>query len=158
MLVGGGVEDILGAMGLENLLHAHGVGDVSDDGVCLDGGVFAGHHESNLVEGRLGLVDENHLGWIVEGNLAHHFGTDAAGGAGDENAFAAEEVGHGGHVDLDFGAGEEVFDVDLAHVGVVDLRLAVPFGDGGHHEDMYTAFDEAVEHFLVGADDVALER
>ena len=121
MLIGGGMEDIVGTVGSEDALHMFFIGDAADDGVAQNIGILAGHHEANIVHGGLGLVDEDHQRGLIDGNLAHHLRTDRAGGSGDEDALASELSTDGVHIDFDLIAGKEVFDVDLVEVLVGEL-------------------------------------
>ena len=89
VLVGGGMEDVVGTELGEDLLHVVLVGNAADDGVALDGGELACHHEADVVHGCLCLVDEDEGGGVVDGNLAHHLGTDGAGSTGDEDDVVA---------------------------------------------------------------------
>jgi hypothetical protein len=80
-----------------------------------------------VVEVELGELEEGQAGRAIGGELAAQFATDAAAGAGDHDALAADEGGDVGAVELDGLSPEEVLDLDVADVGDVDLAI----GDGG---------------------------
>ena len=157
VLVGGGMEDVVGTVGGEEGLHVGGIGDAADDGLAMDVGELTGHHEADVVHGGLGLVDEDHRGGLVDGYLTDHLGADGAGSTGDEDDMITELGTDGGHVDLDLLAGKEVFDVDLAEVAVGELGLAIPLLGSGHHHDLDACGEELVDHGGVLTEELALE-
>ena len=57
VLVGRGVEDIIGAERLEDGFHSVFLADRGNHGLSLDVRVFVGHHKADVVLRRLGLVD-----------------------------------------------------------------------------------------------------
>lgn len=158
VLVGCGVEHVFGTVFAEYLFHAALVGDVGHDCERMDAGPAARHHEADFVEGCFGLIDEDEFGRVESGYLPHHFGADAAGGSGDENAFAAEQGADGFHVDLDFVARQEVFGVYFLELCVAEVALAVPFLRAGEHHDLDSGIEQGVDHRVVVAQGVALQR
>ena len=100
VLIGCGMEDIVGPVVSEELLHAGGVGDRGNDEYGVDGGELASHHQPDIVHGCLGLVDEDHLAGVEEGDLMDHLAAYAAGSTSDEDDLIAELAGNGVHVDV----------------------------------------------------------
>ena len=79
MLVGCGVENIVGMAGAEDVFHALFLHNAHHDNAALDVRKALTHHQTNVVLRRLGGVDENHFARFKHGYLAHHLGAYAAG-------------------------------------------------------------------------------
>ena len=159
VLVGSCMEDVFRPVFSEYLLHVPLVGNAGDNGEIIDVGVFPGHHKPDVVHRRLGLVDENHPGWLEPGHLADHLGADRAGRSGDEDAFSGQQGPYGIHVHLDLVPRKEVFHVHFMQLAMAQgVVLAVPFLGRRHHHDLDAGIDELVHHLLVLAEAVTLER
>ena len=114
VLVGGGMEDVVGAELGEDLLHVVLVGNAADDGVTGYIGELACHHQADVVHGGLCLVDEYHGRGSVEGNLTYHFGTYGTSSTCDEDDLVLKQLPNGVHVHFYLVARQEVFDVHFA--------------------------------------------
>ena len=90
MLVSCGVEDIVGTVVGENLLHMLLVGDGADYGKGAYVAVLRSHHQTDVMHRGLRLVDEYHLRRLELCHLTHHFASNRSGSAGDEYLAAAE--------------------------------------------------------------------
>lgn len=157
VLVGGSMEDVVGTELGEDLLHVVLVGNAADNGVTRYVGELTCHHKADVVHGGLCLVDEYHGRGTVEGNLAHHLGTYGAGGAGDEDDLAVEQLANGVHVDLNLVTWQEVFNVNLLKLDMREFAVAVPLFGCWHHHDAYSCGKELVDHLVVLAEEGALE-
>ena len=157
VLIGSGMEDVVGVVGSEDALHVPGIGDAADDGLALDIGEATGHHETYVVHGGLGLVDENHRGGTEEGYLTYHLGTDGACSTGDKDDLTTELGSDGIQIDLYLLARQKVFDIDLAEVAVGELGTTVPLLGGGHHHHLDTCGEEGIDHGGVLTEELALE-
>ncbi len=156
VLIGCGMEDIVGTVVGEELVHAGLIADGGDDGVGLDIGEAVCHEEAYIVHGCFGLVDEDHLAGMEMGYLADHLAAYAAGGAGDEDDLVAELVGDGIHIDVYPVAGEEVLDLDFMELVVLEVGILVEVLYLGHHLDLDVVGDEVVDELLTGAEMVGL--
>ena len=156
MLISCGMEDIVGTVLGEELIHAGLVADGGDDGEGLDIGEAVGHHQSDIVHRGLGLIDEDHLTGMEEGDLVDHLATDRACSTGDEDDLVAELVGDGIHIDVDPVARKEVFDLDLMELVVLEVGILIEVLYLGHHLDLDIAGDEVVDELLTGAEVVGL--
>ena len=107
------MEDILRAIGAEDVLHAALVGDARDDGHGLHLGELPLEHQSHVVLRRLCLIDQDEARRRELRNLVHHLGTDAAGGAGDEDVGTGEQRLDSLQIDLNLVAWQEVFNLHL---------------------------------------------
>ena len=158
MLVGGCMENIIGAVGSKDLFHVLLVGNAADDGVTGYIGELACHHQADVVHGSLCLVDEDEGGGVVYGNLAYHLGTDGAGSTGDEDDLVLKQLSNGIHIDFYLVARQEVLDVHFTEVAVCEFGGAVPLLGGRHHHDVDTCSKELVHHLAVLAEHLCLER
>ena len=114
VLVGSGVEHVVGPVRGEELFHVFTVCDCGNHGEARYVGELAAHEQLHVVHGRLGLVYEYHLGGVIDGCLLDHFAAYAAGGAGDEYLLAVELAAYLFHIHLYLLAGQEVFDFHVA--------------------------------------------
>ena len=158
VLVGSGMEDVVGTELREDLLHVALVGNAADDGVTGYIGELVCHHQSDFVHGCLCLVDEYHGRGTVEGNLTHHLGTYGTGSTGDEDDLVLKQLSNGIHVHFYLVAWQEVLDVHLAEVAVCEFGGAVPLLGGRHHHDVYACGKELVHHLGVLTEHLCLER
>ena len=157
VLVGGGVEDVVGFEAAEVEIHAGAVADRCDDGLDLDVRIVARHLDADVVLGGFGLVDEHH-GCRAEGcDLTHDLAADGASRTGDEDAATLDLVGQGVEVHLYLLAWKKVFDADFLELrGTVGL--GVPLGDIGGHVNLCPRGDYAILELLVAAEVVVPER
>ena len=114
VLVGGGVEDDLRLVFLEELPHSRLVGDAGDAGVERRGGVGGQELPLDLEDAVLAAADEHEFAGIEPHDLAADFRADAAAGAGDHDPPPFQELADHLCVQLDRGAAEQVADVDVA--------------------------------------------
>ena len=115
MLVGCGMEDIVGMMLGEDAFHTGGIGDAGYDGFARDISIVLFHEEADIVHWGLSLVNENQALWLVDGNLLHHLGTYTSGCSRYQNGATAEELSYRIHIHFDFVSWKKVFDIHLAH-------------------------------------------
>ena len=131
VLVGGGVEEEVGAFAGEELAHQGAVAAVGHDGE--DRGVVAALVDEggvDLVEGGLGELDEDEALGAGGPDLAGELAADGAARAGDEDGLAAEGFAHGGGVDLALAAAEEVGDLNGAQLEAADVAAGEEAGQG----------------------------
>ena len=79
MLVGSGMEHVVGMVFPENGFHVALVADGGHYGFGLDVRILAGHHQAAVVLWGFGLVDEHQLPGVKLGNLPDYFAADTAG-------------------------------------------------------------------------------
>ena len=158
MLVCCGVEDVVGLVAAEDVLHECLVGDACHDGVAEDVGILGGHDAADVVHGCLGLVDEYHFLGVEACHLVDHLAADAACGAGDEDAVCLEQPSDGLHVHFYLLAWQQVFDVHFMEQAGAQLALSVPLLFGvGHHHDFDAGRDECVDDGVLFAEVCCLQ-
>ena len=115
------MENIIGAVGLENLFHAGFIGNAGDDSVGLDFRPVEVHHQPDVVLRSLRLVDQNQFRWMIDGNLSHHFRTDAACRTRYHDFLSTQETADSVHVYMDLFAWKQVLNTDFLelHVGII---------------------------------------
>lgn len=158
VLVGCGVEHVVGAARGKEFVHALLHADVGDDGLRIDAGPLPRHHQADVVQGRLGLVDEGEPGWGELCHLPDYFAADTAGRAGDEDGFASELRLDGIEVDLYLLTGQQVLDVNFFELGVAQITLAVPLLQAGIHADFHACLEQPADHLGVVADGIIFQR
>ena len=159
MLVCCGVEDVVGLVATEDVLHECLVGDACYDGVAEDVGELGSHDATHVMHGCLGLVDEYHLLGLEACHLVHHLASDAACSTCDEHTIGLQLLSDGLHVHFDFLSWQQVFDVHLMEQAGAQLALAVPFLFGvGHHHDFDAGRDEAIDDGILFAEVCYLQR
>ena len=72
MLVGGCMEHIVGLEASEDILHTLLLTDGSDHSLCLDMRKLLGHHQTDVMLRRLGLVNQHHRSRLELSHLPHH--------------------------------------------------------------------------------------
>ena len=158
VLIGRRVEDVLGAVSLEDVLHPGLVGDVGDDGGGVDFGPFLLDLEADVVQRGFGRIDQDQLVGVEQRHLTHDFTADGAGGAGDENALPFQVRGNLLHVDMDGVAAQEVLDLDFLD-GAPRQGTGQIVREFRRQEDLDAALQEAVgqvgvlQHFRLGRRD-----
>ena len=85
MLVGSSMEHVVRPERTEDLLHTALTADTRHHHLRLNVREVPRHHQTDIVLGRLGLVDEHHLGRFEGGHLAHHLRTDTTGRTSDQH-------------------------------------------------------------------------
>ena len=143
MLVGRGVEDVLGAILVEDFLHPGLVGDVGNDGGGVDFGPFFLDFQADVVQRGFGRVDQDELEGIEHRHLPHDFTADGAGGARDEHALPLQVRGDLLQIDLDRVAAQKVLDLNLLDGALPEGSLPIV----GHlrcHENLDTLLQETV--------------
>ena len=159
VLVGGGVENIVGLKLVEDFLHAVFLANARHHGVRRDVWIFVFHHQADVVLRRLCLVDEHHFRRFVNGNLSHHLRADTSSRPRDEHFFAAEQCANLFHVHFDFVAWQEVFDFHLAELYVlVDILVFAPSLSILGDVDFHAGTDERVLQFAVVDKHFVFER
>jgi len=123
VLVGGGVEDGVGLVTIEDLVEARRVADVGNDGDKADRGEGLEQLVVDLEDLVLAVVENHELGGPERGNLAAEFTANGAAGAGDEHDLALDELGHRAEVGGDGVAAEQVLDGDLPQAQGVDAAV-----------------------------------
>ena len=158
VLVGCGVEDVVGAERAEDFLHAVLLADGGDHGMCLNVGVLLGHHQADVVLRCFGLVDEYHFCGMIDGDLAYHLRTDGACRTCNHHLLAAEECADAVHIHLYLVARQQVLNLDFAqlHLFISALVLVPLFGILGD-EYLHAQFDEHILEFLVVHEEILLE-
>ena len=158
MLVCRGVEDVLGAVFVEDFLHPGLVGDVGDDGGGVDFGPFLLDFQADVVQRGFGRVNQDELEGIEHRNLPHDFTADGAGGARDEHPLPFQVGGNLLQVDLDGVAAQEVLDLDFLDGALLEGSLPI-IGHLRRHEDLDALLQETVrqvgvlEHLRLGRRD-----
>lgn len=158
VLVGRRVEDVLGAVSLEDVLHPGLVGDVGDDGEGVDLGPFLLDLEADIVQRGFGRIDQDQLVGVEQRHLTHDFTADGAGGAGDEDALPFQVRGDLLHVDMDGVAAQEVLDLDFLD-GAPGQGTGQIVREFRRQENLDAALEEAVgqvgvlQHFRLGRRD-----
>lgn len=163
VLVGGGVEDNLGAVLLKDVADAVLDADVTDDGDEVEVREGLLKVEAEVVERCLGVVEKDELADAEGGDLGDQLGADAAGSPGDEDDFAGKGVGDLGAIVPDLIPHEEVLYADaLDALGGDGGGIAL--ADTGHEVGMepnrLAGVDEVLplaEKVLLGGEDDALE-
>ena len=146
MLVGGGVEHVVGTVFSEDGFHVALVADGGHDGIGLDFRELAGHHQATVVLRCLCLVYQYQLVRSELGNLLHDLAADATRRTGYQDALVLEQCLDGREVNLYLVAGQQVLDFNLPELGRGDVALAVPFHGGVHGIDGDAVLDEQVHH------------
>lgn len=125
VLVGGGMEDDVRAMGAEDGLDALGEADIGDNGGDPDPVPPAAPQQIFIdVKDRVfAMADEDQLGGAVAEELAAELAADGAAAACDEDAPAAHQLLDGGDVGADGIAAQEVFDIDVAQLVNADRAV-----------------------------------
>ena len=118
------MEDVLRPEFGENGFHPGLVGHVRHEGLRLELRPAVLDFEPEVVERRLGRIDQDELVGIEHRHLAHDLAADGARGAGDEHSLPFQMRRDLLHVDLDGIAAEQVLDLDLLHHPF--LRAGVP--------------------------------
>ena len=103
------------------MLHTGSIGDAGNDGLAWDIRIVLVHEESNIVHRGLCLIYQNQTGWMVNGNLLHHLGTDTSCCTCNENGATIEELADGIHIYLNLISWQEVFDIHLTHHLMTDV-------------------------------------
>ena len=121
VLVGGGVDDDLRSVLLEDRLHAHPVGDVADQRLCGQAGELPAQFPLDVEEGVFRLLDEQQQLRLELADLAAHLRADGPAGAGDQDHLVPGEGPDQIEVELDDFAPEQVVDIDVANLGDAEL-------------------------------------
>ena len=157
VLVGRGMENVVGFEATEVEVHAGTVADRGDNGLHLDIRVILGHLQTHVVLRGFSLVDEHH-GLRSEGrDLTHYLAAYRTGGAGDEDAAPLDFEGKGVEIHLHLLTGQEVLDMDFTELRRV-VGLGVPFGYVRCHVNLRPGRDYAVLQFLITAEIVVAQR
>ena len=158
MLVGGGVEDHVGTVLVEEGVYAVLVADVGDDELLLHAGCLGAEFKLHVVHRSLGEVHENQLADRHVDQLAAEFSADRAGTSGDYDHLVGEELADLEDADLDLVASQQVLYLDLADLVAEDAL--VECGQRGTHQYLDAALgaelDEVV--LLVAGGDIAREH
>ena len=117
VLVGCGVIDDRRRVLAQDLVQARAVLDAPDLGVEGSLGKDCAHFAIDFEQGSFGDLEADDAGGVEAGDLAAQFGTDGAGGAGDQDDFAFERAADLVLFEADGVAAEEVFDGDVADLG-----------------------------------------
>lgn len=112
VFVGGGVEDDGGAVFCHDAVAALAVAHICHDGVDGHLGVFLLYLKADEVHGSLCAIQQDEAGRGELAALAHDFAADAAGSAGDHDDAVADLGGDAVGLDDDFGALEQVLNLD----------------------------------------------
>ena len=139
VLVGRGVEDDGRAVRGDDAVAALAVAHIGHDGDDGHLRVFFLNLQADEVHGRLGAIEQDNLGGGELAALAHYLAADAAGGAGDHEGAPGELCADALLLNDDFGALEQVFNLD---------RGDVQRGIGGH---LVHGGDDVELHFGIGA-------
>ena len=123
VLVGGGVEDYVGAEIAEDLLHALAVADITDEGYETNVGEVVAEVEGDVVQGRLRLLEEDDGFGLVLGDLAHQLAADTACGTAHEGDFAADDLADVVGVDFDGRALQQVLHADSLNASDVLCQI-----------------------------------
>jgi len=110
VLVGSGVEDDLGFIGIEQRCYLVLVTHVSDYGDECQVGKFLFQFQAQVVHGRFGHIQQDHLfDYVERGYLAAELAPDGTAAPRYEYRFVPEAVGHGFQVDAYFFPAQQVF-------------------------------------------------
>ena len=123
MLVGSRMEDIVRPEGAEDVLHTCTAADTGHYHLAGHIREILGHHEADIMLGRLRLVYEHHLLRLEAGNLSDDFHTDGAGGTGNQNALAGELFLYRLHVHTDLLTRQKIFHTHLLDLHAGDIIL-----------------------------------
>ena len=99
------MEHVVGMEGRENAFHTIAIGDRGDDGRRLYLGVIVGHHQSDVVLWRFGLVYQHELCRTEKAYLPNHLAANATCRSCNKYLLALQKVAHALHVDLYLVAG-----------------------------------------------------
>ena len=158
MLVGSGVEHIVGAEGREDVLHTVLLADAGHHGLGLDVGILVLHHQAYVVLGRLSLVDEHHLGGLIVGYLSHHLWADRTCRTRDQHLLAWEQCTHLLHINLYLVAWQQVFNLHLAHLYVFLLvGVTRPLFNIQRYKNLYASIEKEVLQLAVFHKQVVLQ-
>ena len=116
VLVGGGMEHVVGPARLEDFLEAIGVGDARERRDDLHAGAGLAHLAVDEVQRALGPLEQDDAAGTETGDLAGQLGADRAAGTGDQDAAAAELPLHGPEIQGHRLAPQQVVDLHLAQM------------------------------------------
>ena len=119
------MEHIFGAELTEDGIHTRHAADGGYHDVGIDMGILLGHHQPQVVLGRLCLIDEHHRCRPTGGNLTDHLRSDGACRTRDEDAATAEQLADGLHIDLDLSTRQQIFNGNLLELDIIVLRLVI---------------------------------
>ena len=108
------VEDDLGTVLVEQFEQAIAIADVGEEQVVLLEECTAVDRELHGMKAALVAVELQELCGFEAGELAAELAADRAAGAGDQHPRPMQHALHGGRVDLDRLAAQQVLDLDLA--------------------------------------------
>ena len=113
VLVSGGVEDVVGTKGGENLFHPYLVRNGGDDSRDFNAREVVQHQQAYVVLRRLCLIDKHQFGRLQQTDLPNHLAANAARRSGNQNARAGYFLTYTLHINLNLIARQKVFDADL---------------------------------------------
>ena len=144
VLIGRGVEHVVGAVGLENLVHQLLLRDACHYGLAVDAWEMLAHHQPDVVLRSLGGVDEHHVGGVERRHLPHYLRADASGRARDEYGAVSQHGANGVDVNLYLVSWKKVGNLNLLELARVDFLALVPFLHVFHHVDADVLAEEQV--------------
>ena len=145
MFVGGGMKDIVGLEGGEDMLHFTSIGDGGDHCGGFDFWPFAGHHQADVMLGCLGRINEHQCRRFVGTDLADDFRADWTCRTRDENSCAREHLANAQHIHLNFFTGEKILNADGLHLYLGEVRVLGPLLSALAHVD----FDVGIEQRIL---------
>ena len=157
MLIGGGMEHVVGLELTEDLLHTALVADTRHHGLRGNLRESLGHHQTNVVLRGLGLVDEHQRSGLELGHLTHDLRTDTTGRTGDQHSLVGEQLGHRLQVHTDLIARQKVLHTHRTQLHGLEVRLVVILRhirtvqrlDILGHIDLRTSTDNRILQLLV---------
>ena len=161
VFIGGRVEHHLRMPGAEGVIQPLGMADIPDERHEMEGGIFLGQVQPEVVHGRLAVVVEDNLLGAEIGQLPYQFRADGARRARHHHHLAGEEGPDLTQGDGNLRPPQQVFHLhgagmqqrlpfgDLVHVGD-DERLDAPLGAVGQQ-----AIGLGLQVAVVGEDDAA---
>ena len=155
MLIGSGMEHIVGFERREDLLHSLLLADRGHHGLCLDVGELLMHHQADIMLRCLGLVYQHHLGRTERGHLTYHLRTDTTCRTGDQHTLTMQQLSHRIQVNLDLTTWQQVFyrhlfqlyalEVIFCQLTINSLQLLGTLS----HKYLTARLDQQVLHLLV---------
>ena len=158
MLIGCGMEHIVGTMHTEDALHTLGISDACHYCLAINIRIILLHVETHVVHGCFGLVDEHQSFWFEQCNLLNHFRTYRPSGSCYEYDLILQQTTYGFHIHLNLVARQQILNIHLPHLQVKHLAFAVPFLSRGHHHNLYACLRQTVNQFLILAECLGAHR
>ena len=152
------MEDILRFVGLEDILHAIGIGNAGDNGDGFHLGELALQHQSDVMLWCFSGVHQDELLGTELCYLSHHLGTNASGGTRDENLGTAEQTCHSVKIYLNLITRQQVLNFNLLNLRGVDVAMSVPLLAGIEDINTNTRIHQLVHHFLIFDEVLTFQR